>query len=450
MLKTQKEIEEIDKLNSNQECIHRMVQSGLCTNGQVPDQAQLLGVLHTKIILDAEQDLSENVIKVNSIDRQFTSLQRSKADQANLAMLADLQKVSQFNQAHRNVNSRSTERQPQHICGKLNKQFLKQENPPHQNEDRQSVMSKKRVSVSRDNSASAQPPGSEFTPSELAYLNKELSTNQRYSKQTGHQVIPNPNDPFALHQMHLNIKKDQDSFLTNLNYHNYVPHNSNLCSRPRVISKLQQETQNSSAQQQSYYLPISSQAYEQQQMTNAEVFASHDPQSIFEQTLVKDEKAVIDPMLSMQQEGDHNMQSSLSFPDAPDELLQKSKIKRQTDSPHQIQSSMYSRSNSVKDEDDEEDECSDEDSDDEDEDDDSIISSDDEDDLIEGDDNEPGIKRESRQFKRKANGIFKQKTIDLRKRRCGSDSRKRSKYKMLNPEIKRQAVNLVRELPKKQ
>lgn len=38
-------------------------------------------------------------------------------------------------------------------------------------------------------------------------------------------------------------------------------------------------------------------------------------------------------------------------------------------------------------------------------------------------------------------GILKHKTLDMRK--YGHNSRKRSKYKMLNPEIKRQAVNLV-------
>ncbi len=46
------------------------------------------------------------------------------------------------------------------------------------------------------------------------------------------------------------------------------------------------------------------------------------------------------------------------------------------------------------------------------------------------------------------NGINKQKTLDLRnhdQKRALSNSRKRNKYKMLNPEIKRQAVNLVRD-----
>jgi hypothetical protein len=49
------------------------------------------------------------------------------------------------------------------------------------------------------------------------------------------------------------------------------------------------------------------------------------------------------------------------------------------------------------------------------------------------------------------NGISKNKTLDLRQRKdamstlSNSSARKRSKYKMLNPDIKRQAVNLARE-----
>ena len=51
--------------------------------------------MHTQIIIDAEQSLTENVIKVNSIHRKYIGFEKEHTQ--NQQVLSDLQRVAQFN-----------------------------------------------------------------------------------------------------------------------------------------------------------------------------------------------------------------------------------------------------------------------------------------------------------------------------------------------------------------
>ena len=57
----QNELKELEKLSSNPENLSRLVKSGLI------GENVRFGKVHTQIIIDAEQSIRENVIKVNQI-----------------------------------------------------------------------------------------------------------------------------------------------------------------------------------------------------------------------------------------------------------------------------------------------------------------------------------------------------------------------------------------------
>lgn len=88
------ELEELEKLSCNTDQLQKLVNTGLLGNPENCTKSQLLGKVHTQIVIDAEQSLTENVIKVNSIHRKFIGYEplpaADKTSIPNLSALADL------------------------------------------------------------------------------------------------------------------------------------------------------------------------------------------------------------------------------------------------------------------------------------------------------------------------------------------------------------------------
>ncbi|CDW82618.1 UNKNOWN [Stylonychia lemnae] len=256
----QKELQQLEKLSNNQEQIQKIASSGLV------DKAQF-GKVHTQIIIDAEQSVTENVIKVNSIQKRFMGFERHdfEQDRQNQKQGNSRKLTSQINPAliksefqnssgcSHNGMKQSNDKQIADLNDQA-REFSFQQGLIQKPKQVMDLQNQKQVSNgnsfqnqiaikdsnssnNQNNQQNARQVNNIYALSEQDYKYAQSQFKKQClgkSHSNNYHQISEQQDPLGLQILQKQIKKDQD-YLMSLNYR---PPQTNIFGNPRIQPRM--------------------------------------------------------------------------------------------------------------------------------------------------------------------------------------------------------------------
>eukprot|EP00347_Sterkiella_histriomuscorum_P021967 403332147 len=245
----QKELQTLEKISVNPEQIQKLIQAG------VVDKSKL-GILHTQIIIDAEQSLNENIIKVNAIHKKFMGIEtieekplpqsnklqlRTRSINLNSNQNLIKQELSHGNAQHNSlerqsnknfqIESQNTDKSSEIIFN--NQANEKKAVPDLQIKPENKIQIKEQKQSSNLFNQNVKMKN-EYAISDQDYKYAQAQINQNKLQHHQNQTKPQQNlesDPLGIMNICRLIKRNPQDLMQNLNYR---PPQTNLLKNQRV------------------------------------------------------------------------------------------------------------------------------------------------------------------------------------------------------------------------